>query len=109
MNKEKPMLKITWDTNTKEIISEHIGEWHPKIPNSLYPERITWKNLMSWMETRVVPRTRIGIEELLPKYGVKEYNPYAMCKKSHGISMADFIWIRFNDEDIKYADIKIRD
>lgn len=110
LSKNKLIMRVSWDTDTKEVKSEWFDAPHFKIPRTMYPDRITWKNVMNWMETRTVPRTRFGIEELLTeKFGLKEYNAYAMCKKSHAISMSDYLWIRFKDEDIEYDDIKIRD
>lgn len=110
LNREKEIMRINWDTDTKEVTSEWLGEYHFKIPRTIYPENITWKNVMNWLETRTVPRTRFGIEELLRvKFKLREYNPYLMCKMSHGLSMSDYIWLKFDNEEIDYDSIKIRD
>lgn len=108
LNKEQLIMRVYWDTETKEIHSQWMSKPHIKIPRSIYPENITWKNINAWLETRTVPRTRYDIEDILRKFGLKEYNAYAMCKKSHALSMSDYIWIRFEGEDINYDNIKIR-
>jgi len=103
------LMHIEWDNEKNTITSEFKSDPHIKIPLSLYPDRITWNNLMDWFETRTFPRTRIGVEELLRFYNLKEYNAYAICKQTHALSMSDYIWVRFNGEDIRYDDIKIRE
>ena len=62
------------------------------IPKSLYPDRITYENF----------------DKFLRAFGIREFQPVAMCKKSHGRNMTDFLWLRFNDEKLTYNDIRLR-
>ena len=39
--------------------------------------------------------------ELL-RFGVEEYNPYEIVRKTHGIMPIDRYWIKFSDEDLTY-------
>lgn len=65
--------------------------------------------LIKFMETRCVPRTRDGIEELLrKKYHLKEYSPIGICKQTHGVSHNDHIWLRFDDETLRFNDVRVR-
>ena len=36
-------------------------------------------------------------------------NPYEWVRVSHGVTYEDYFWIRFDDEEITWDDVKIRD
>lgn len=108
MHKDQPVMKITWDKNT--IQSQWLGKHHIKIPPDMYPGKITIKAFVDWCETRQPPRTRIGIDELLRTvYKMKTYLPIQMCRKSHGITHEDDLWMLFDNEGvIKYETLSVR-
>lgn len=107
MNKDNPILDVKYDLTKAE--SKWLGEKHIKIPRGMFPENITVKNISAFCESRQPPRTRVDIDRILrEKYDMREYLPMQMCKKSHGITMADFLWIKFDDEDITYEDVRVR-
>lgn len=75
-----------------------------------YNYDVPFRQAMEFLEHRCVPRTRIGINELLrKKYKLKEYDPLQICKQTHGVSMSDYIWVKFNDEETTWNDVKLRD
>lgn len=107
MNKDNPILDVKYDLTKAE--SKWLGEKHIKIPRGMFPENITVKNISAFCESRQPPRTRVDIDRILrEKYDMREYLPMQMCKKSHGITMSDFLWMKFDDEDIMYADVRVR-
>ena len=63
---------------------------------------------VDFLESRCPPRERANIKELLSDWGLLEYDPLAIVKRTHGLMYADFIWVRFDDEDITYDEIKVR-
>ena len=64
---------------------------------------------MNYLEKRCFPRTRIGVEELLKDYGLKFYDPLQICRKSHGRSMTNYMWLKFTDEpDLTFEQIRLR-
>lgn len=79
------------------------------IPKKFLKPEANFQDLLDFMESRVAPRTRYDIDDILKRYDLCDYQPYAMCRKSHGRKMTDYIWLKFDDEDITYADIKLRD
>lgn len=108
-DEEEPQIKISWDG------SGAVSEWltsfrHPKIPPSLYPEKITPKAISDFCESRQPPRTRFDIDYLLAyKYKLREYLPIQMCRISHGITHSDDLWMLFeNQEKPEYENIKVR-
>ena len=107
MNKDNPILDVKYDLTTAE--SKWLGEKHIKIPRGMFPENITVKSISAFCESRQPPRTRVDINRILrEKYDMREYLPMQMCKKSHGITMADFLWMKFDDEDITYENVRVR-
>lgn len=107
MNKNNPILDVKYDLTKAE--SKWLGEKHIKIPRGMFPENITVKNISAFCESRQPPRTRVDIDRILrEKYDMREYLPMQMCKKSHGITMSDFLWMKFDDEDIMYEDVRVR-
>ena len=107
MNKDNPILDVKYDLTTAE--SKWLGEKHIKIPRGMFPENITVKSISAFCESRQPPRTRVDIDRILrEKYDMREYLPMQVCKKSHGITMADFLWMKFDDEDIRYEDVRVR-
>lgn len=78
------------------------------VPVWLYPDVITLKHVNMFIESRVPSKERADIDFILKKYGVPAYNPYWLCSKSHGQKVTDYLWVKFNDEEVNYDDIRIR-
>ncbi len=110
MWKDEPQVEITWTPGVHR--SEHIkpltDKFAIKVPMALRSEKGTFKDFLKFLESRCAPRTRIGIEDILKAYDIKFYDPMAMCRKSHGRTMVDFLWVKFNDEDLVWDQIKLR-
>lgn len=109
--REEPILYISWEIGDPYSLTfekkakERPIELHSKIWDGL----IDWVGVMKFLESRSVPRTRVDIEDILRRYGLREYDALQMCKKSHGRSMSDYLWLKFDGENISYADVKLRD
>ena len=107
MNKDNPILDVKYDLTTAE--SKWLGEKHIKIPRNMYPDEISIDAIYEFCESRQPPRTRVDIYRILrEKYELMDYLPMQMCEKSHGITMEDFLWMKFADEDITYEDVRVR-
>ena len=75
----------------------------------LFPrKKMDMITIMECLETRCYPRNRQSIKRILKTLGLKEYNPLEICKITHGIMRNDYTWLRFDDEDIGYENVKIR-
>lgn len=69
---------------------------------------INVKRIESFLATRVFDRERPDARELLDLLEIEEYDPYEIVKKTHGMLIQDFTWIRFPNERIEWNDIAIR-
>lgn len=110
MWKDFPQVEITWEPEVCN--SEHItpltDNLSRKIPIKLCNSNGTFKDFLDFLESRCAPRTRYNIEDILKMYDIKFYDPLAMCRKSHGRTMSDYLWVKFNDEEVTWDQIKLR-
>ena len=51
---------------------------------------------------------RENIKKYLYKLGLTEYNPYKICRKTHGVMFQDKIWFKYKDETLCWNDVKCR-
>jgi hypothetical protein len=61
------------------------------------------------LRTRCWDEHRDGLPRLLAALGVSEYNPYDICRKTHGVMYQDKIWFRYKGEDLTYEDVAIKE
>lgn len=112
MNFEEPQMKITWvpyDAQNTVEYERYTDERHPLIPYEIWNMTGNFHDVMNYLEKRCFPRTRIGVEELLKEYGLKFYDPLQICRKSHGRSMTNYMWLKFTDEpDLTFEQIRLR-
>ena len=71
-------------------------------------EKMTRFQLMQILELRCWDRNREDIQEILQHFGLKEYNPYEIVKKTHGVSYNDYNWFRFPGEKLTSKDVLVR-
>ena len=88
--------------NVKEctILAEKLVPYEYRICDDV--KRATW----FFLEDRVVPSTRIGIDEDLKKVGLPYYDPTMLLKFNHGYCVSDHYWIRFDGENLTYEELK---
>lgn len=110
-DKNVPQLRVQWSLNdpfsvtTQQLVSEPNIKIMPKLWYGTNDFRV----VLEFLERRTVPRTRYNIDDVLKQYDLKEYLPLHMCQKDHGVSMTDYIWIKFDGEDICWEDVAVRD
>lgn len=71
-------------------------------------ENMTRYQLNKILELRCWDRGRADINEILAHLGLKDYNPYEIVKKTHGVSWNDYIWFRFPGENLTSKDVLVR-
>lgn len=108
-NKDTPLMQVSWDTSHAK--SEWLSDFkHPNIFPYIHPEKITVPAISKFCESRLPPRDRVNIDELLrQKYRLTAYQPIQMCKITRGISHSDDLWLLFEGEEkVPYANITVR-
>lgn len=96
MRKNTPVLKFN-------LVGGYLEEFEV-IDESLLPfdfklNKFKEDALMVFLQYRVVPETRIGINEEVKKIGLKYYDPDKLFHFMHGRSIEDDYWFKFVDDD----------
>ncbi len=58
------------------------------------------------LEDRCWDKHRPDIDQILESLGIEGYNPYEICKRTHGKMVQDKIWFRFPGEILSFEDLK---
>ena len=99
-------------TDDKHILVENysgkINFYVPYITRNDKVYEIDYPTLDKFLESRCFSRHRIDLDELLKKYGLKYYSPMGICRKSHGVKVTDFTWMSFDDERLRWDDVRIK-
>ena len=51
------------------------------------------ENVLYWVEDRVMPQNRDGVDYLLDKMGLNFYDAWNICKANKGMSLEDYWWL----------------
>ena len=73
----------------------------------LAPDRITLETYYTFLEGRVISKEREDLDIWLERWGLIEWDPEMICTVTHGTKITDRTWLKFDDEDVKYDDVRI--
>ena len=74
-----------------------------------YKDEITRFEFGEILRSRCWDEKRPDIDTLLGLIGLHEYNPYEICKKTHGKMVQDDTWFKFEGETMTYKMLKGRE
>lgn len=68
---------------------------------------VTLEDVEEWIEYRCFPRNRANKKELLEYLGLDlvGYVPLEILRKTHGVMSGDYLWAKFEGEDLAYKDL----
>lgn len=95
------------DTQEGIVKVEQFTDLIPLRPFNMEP--ITIPNVIDFLESRCFPRTRANADQLLKDLGVSIYDPIAITKRTHGLQLEDYMWVRYKGDTTTYDQIKLRD
>ena len=78
---------------------------HP-VKQIFYSDKITRFKFGEILEDRCWDKNRPDIKKILSLIGLTEYNPYEICKRTHGKMYQDSIWFRFPGEILTYEEVQ---
>lgn len=79
---------------TDDVVSQVFGR-----------QKVTIDSIDEFFRERTFPETRVDKDVLLEMLGLQRFDAEAICRKTHGMLIHDFSWIRFDNEDLSYEDI----
>ena len=65
-------------------------------------------HLMERLELRCFPRNRVSAKKILEHMELQDYNILEIIKRTHGVKADDFAWIKFEGENLSFADVSRR-
>lgn len=71
-----------------------------------YKDELTYYELGEILLWRCWDKNRENIEKYLYTLGLSEFNPYKICRLTHGVMYQDKIWFKFAGENLTWADVK---
>lgn len=66
--------------------------------------KINKNTLYEFLHDRCFEENRPDLNELLTALELSEYDPLKIVKKTHGIILSDFTWLKFDNENIEWED-----
>lgn len=69
-------------------------------------DNVTIGIINRFFESRCFDESRPDKHILLDSLGLECYNPLEIVKKTHGFLLHDFIWVRFEGEDLTWEDVR---
>lgn len=116
--KQKILENFTFEVYWKDEITARVYVKDKDVIVSRYTDnplkqlfadrKMTRYQLGKIFELRCWEKDRADINEILKNLGLKEYNPYEIVRKTHGVSYNDYIWFRFPGEKIMSKDVLVR-
>lgn len=67
---------------------------------------LTMMDIKKKISKMVFTPERVNKDELLEELGLKEYNPFKIVEKTHGVMAVKTYWIRFKGETLTYEDAR---
>ena len=80
---------------TDDIISQAFGK-----------RAVTVEDIDDFFRNRVFPESRVDVDVLLDLLGLDHFDAEAIARKTHGMLWEDFFWVKFDNENLSYEDIK---
>lgn len=99
-------LWVDWDAKTLRIENHMESRLHLPFGKFLNP---SWEQFERFLSSRVFPRNRRNAKVLLDLLDLDVYDPMAICRKTHGTTSSDHMWLRFNGEELTFSDVSTRD
>ena len=77
-----------------------------RVTRPIYADKISRFEFGEILEDRCWDRHRPDINRILELLGLDEYNPYEICKRTHGRMYQDSIWFRFPGELLTFEELR---
>ncbi|MDE6314188.1 MAG: hypothetical protein K2M46_11345 [Lachnospiraceae bacterium] len=72
-----------------------------------FPNSKTLEQILGALKQRILCPERCT-PDMLASMGLTEYNVYDILKNTHGVDSDDFVWFKFDGENITWDDVRVR-
>lgn len=66
----------------------------------------TIERVYNFILERWIPEERPDVMDRLHDLGLTEYNPWEIIKKTHGVMRDDYLWIKFEGENLTWEEAR---
>lgn len=106
MYMDMPVCKIYISDNKKEVTVENLTKNNMLLPFA--GGKVDIFRVYGFLKSRCYEDCRADLQEILTVHGMTNNNPWEWVRKTHGVMYDDQIWIKFNDESIKWEEVRIK-
>ena len=89
------------DVNIEKLVSDSIIQPFGGSDCSIY-------RIYNFLKSRCYEDERVDLKEILAQADMTTNNPWEWNKITHGVMWEDNFWIRFEDEDLSWEDVRWR-
>ena len=89
--------------NLLEERLDYVRELYTNLSLDYKPQH---ENILYWIEDRVIPPNRDGIDYILDKMGLNFYDAWAICKANKGMSLEDYWWLNSGEDEYEKCHIR---
>lgn len=104
-SKNTPVSSVIIENNKVINITPHTDNLLLKP----FPDNSSLEGIVLFLKSRCYEDGRSDLKKLLAQFDMTDNDPIEWCKKTHGINYSDFYWIKFNNEEITWDEVKLRD
>lgn len=102
--KDKLCTRVHVDYNNQEVHVENFTD--DIVAQAFGNNKVTIDSVDEFFKDRVFAESRIDKDVLLNILGLKVFDAESIARKTHGMLVNDLFWVRFDNEDLTYEDIK---
>lgn len=106
MHTDTPVIDIITEGKYKVIGYKKFVPDSPMQP--FWGDNITPKRFYDFLKDRCYEDGRADLKDILEAHGMESNDPYEWCKRTHGVTYEDFFWLKIDEEDIEWKDVRIR-
>ena len=111
MHRDTPVADVITENNMVISIIKYVKD-SPMQPfcgiTKASSRQAMTKRFYGFLESRCYENNRADLPYILKQAGLTSNNPYEWIHVCHGVTWEDFFWVRFDDEDIHWDDVRIR-
>ena len=112
MHRDTPVADVLTEENNMVISITKFVKDSPMQPFSGVTEKTNrqalTKRFYDFLKDRCYEDNRADLEDILEEAGLTSNNPYEWVHVCHGVTWEDFFWVKFDDEDVCWDDVRVR-
>ena len=106
MYKNEKVADIETDKNNKIIRFAKIMPDGIKQPFS--GDNLSFVRFYDFLKDRCYEDCRENLQDILSTVGMNNNDPYKWNKITHGVTWEDYFWIKYDDENLTWEDVRVR-